>query len=420
MEVFIKDKRMKTFRILCMVSLFLVSVTSLAQSKAGEKDREQWVNLCYEIAKPILSNMSEGKLQQEMQPILSPIWDGRDAKVTYLEAFGRLMAGISPWLAISKEDCSASEFKKKEELLKWALKSYKNAVDPQSNDYLLWTGHSQILVDAAYLAQSFMRAPEALWDPLDDLTKERYIAAFKKLRGVRPSYNNWLLFRGIVESFLASVGEPIDGFAVDLSIRKINEWYVGDGLYSDGTVFSLDYYNSYVIHPMFVEMVETLNKSGIGTSISLDLLLRRMLRYNHHLERIISPTGTYPPIGRSVTYRLAAFQPLALAVWKYTLPKDISYGQVRAALSLVMHNMFSIPGNFNSKGFLDLGFVGQDPKLADYYTNNGSLYMTSLIFMPLGLSNKHEFWTAEPQDWTQKKAWKGESITKDYGESIIK
>lgn len=38
------------------------------------------------MAAPVLSNMSEGKLQENMLVELSPTWDGRDKRVTYMEA----------------------------------------------------------------------------------------------------------------------------------------------------------------------------------------------------------------------------------------------------------------------------------------------------------------------------------------------
>ena len=50
----------------------------------------------YRMAAPVLSNMSEGLLKQNMLVELSPTWDGRDKNVTYMECFGRLMAGLAP------------------------------------------------------------------------------------------------------------------------------------------------------------------------------------------------------------------------------------------------------------------------------------------------------------------------------------
>lgn len=405
-------------------SIFLCIIVSFSiQAKQKQlsqeiNDRIYWSNLCYQISAPILNNMSKGELQKNMQVDVSPTWDNRNKNVTYMEAFGRLMAGIAPWLTLP--DDNTLEGKQRKQLREWALLSYANAVNQDSPDYLAWEGESQALVDAAYIANSFMRAPKALWEPLDKVTKERYIKEFKKLRQVKPAYNNWLLFRAMVEAFLVSIDEDYDGFALDVAIRKMNEWYLGDGWYSDGPEYSLDYYNGYVMHPMLVEILEVLESKKIRSTLSFDLAFRRMQRYNNHLERLISPEGTFPAVGRSMTYRMGSFQPLALSVWKYDLPRGMSYGQIRNALTSVMKRMFSIEGNFNEKGYLTLGFVGHQPDLADYYTNNGSMYLTSLVFLPLGLPANHPFWTSAPEEWTSQKAWSGKAFPKDYHESIMR
>nr|WP_260390345.1 DUF2264 domain-containing protein [Ornithobacterium rhinotracheale] len=95
---------------------------------------------------------------------------------------------------------------------------------------------------------------------------------------------------------------------------------------------------------------------------------------------------------------MAIFQTLALAAWKYKLPEPLTNGQVRNALTSVMKRLFSGNDNFNKAGFLNLVFLGNHPNLADYYSNNGSMYMTSLVFLPLGLPADHDFWTAPNQE----------------------
>ena len=409
---------MKTTKFTLLLLILLLGAPATYAKKQKESDRTYWANLAYKISEPVLRNMSKGELRKNMTVDVAPTWAGASPELAYMEAFGRLMAGIAPWLALEPDN--TQEGKMRAELLDWALKSYKHSVDPDSPDYLAWTTSKQPLVDAAYIAQSFIRAPKTLWEPLDELTKERYIFEFKRLRRVQPPYNNWWLFRGTVEAFLGMIGEDTDGLALEAVCRQMNDWYVGDGYYADGPLFALDYYNSYVIHPMFLEMVETLEAKRYSLPIKSDLILRRMQRYNDHLERLIAPDGTYPAMGRSVTYRLAAFQPLAMSVWRSDLPKQMSYGQIRAALTSVMKNMYSFENIFNKEGFLTLGFAGKAENLADYYTNTGSLYMTSLSFMPLGLPETHEFWTSQPEEWTQLKAWNNKPIHKDYAESIVK
>ena len=396
---------------------FLTAASAKKKTTAPVNDRQQWVELCYRIAAPVLENMSKGELQKNMQLELSPTWDGRDKRVAYMETFGRLMAGISPWLALPDDD--TEEGKMRKQMREWAVLAYKNAVDPDSPDFLLWeTKSTQRLVDAAYIAESFLRAPEATWQLLDETTQKRYIERFQRLKIVRPAYNNWLLFRGLIEAFLMSVGEDADQYVLTVASNKINEWYLSDGWYSDGSEFALDYYNAYVIHPMYIEMLEVLNKHRFWTPISTKLAIKRMQRFNVFMERLISPEGTYPAFGRSVVYRMGAFQTLAMAAWKYGLPEGMSNGQVRSALTAVMNNMFKVEGNFNEKGFLQLGFAGHQPDLSNYYTNNGSLYMTSLVFMPLGLPADHPFWKDAAEPWTSQKAWSGQPFPIDGHHSL--
>lgn len=396
---------------------FLTAASAKKKTTAPVNDRQQWVELCYRIAAPVLENMSKGELQKNMQLELSPTWDGRDKRVAYMETFGRLMAGISPWLALPDDD--TEEGKMRKQMREWAVLAYKNAVDPDSPDFLLWeTKSTQRLVDAAYIAESFLRAPEATWQLLDETTQKRYIERFQRLKIVRPAYNNWLLFRGLIEAFLMSVGEDADQYVLTVASNKINEWYLSDGWYSDGSEFALDYYNAYVIHPMYIEMLEVLNKHNFWTPISTKLAIKRMQRFNVFMERLISPEGTYPAFGRSVVYRMGAFQTLAMAAWKYGLPEGMSNGQVRSALTAVMNNMFKVEGNFNEKGFLQLGFAGHQPDLSNYYTNNGSLYMTSLVFMPLGLPADHPFWKDAAEPWTSQKAWSGQPFPIDGHHSL--
>ncbi len=404
--------------IILFVGFVSFSASAQTQSEVNN-DRKYWSDLLYQISSPILSNMSKGELRKNMVLELSPSWiEGRNPDVTYMEAFARLMAGLAPWLSLP--DDNTPEGKQRKQVREWALKSYANAVDPKSPDFLLWEGEGQILCDASFIAQSFIRAPKALWEPLDEVTKQRYITTFQGLKWVRPAYNNWLLFRATIEAFLLSIDESYDAFALTVSVNKMEEWYLSDGWYSDGPEYSMDYYNGFVIHPMFVEVMEILEAKKMRFPVTFDLALRRMQRYNVLLERLISPEGTFPPFGRSITYRVGAFQTLGLAAWKYELPKALSYGQVRNALTAVMKNMFSQEGNFGKEGFLQLGFAGHQPGLADYYTNNGSLYLTSVGFLPLGLPADHPFWTAPAEEWTSQKAWSGKSFPRDYHESVKK
>jgi hypothetical protein len=390
------------------------SATMRPMPEGAADDRRYMLNLLARMAQPVLGPMSEGKLQAVFKPELSPNWDGRNVKVAYLECFGRLISGIAPWLALPDDD--SAEGKLRALLRQQALASYAHSVDPSSPDYLLWREHGQALVDSAYFTNAFLRAPRQLWQPLDAITKKRVIEEIKGLRRVLPPYNNWLLFAAMNEAFLLSIDEEWDPVRIDLAVRKINEWYVGDGWYSDGPRFHFDHYGAYVIHPMLVEILEVLfaKTNSPNTAALLDQAGKRMQRHGEQLERLIAPDGSYAPIGRSLTYRTAVFQPLGLLAWRKRLPQSLPEGQVRAATLAAQRAIFRFPSNFDENGFLTLGFTGHQPKLADVYSNAGSMYIAAESLIALGLSTNDSYWTSPALPWTTKRAFDGQEFPKDY------
>ena len=377
-------------------------------------DRAYWIATLSKMASPILENISKETWRKNMPIVVSKTFDKRDPGVGYLEAFGRLLAGMAPWLALPDDNTDEGKLRKK--FREQALLGIQYGSNPKSPDYFTWkTTVGQPLVDAAHLAQAFLRAPKALWEPLPAEVKDRVIYEFKRLRSIKANESNWLLFFAMTETFLYSIGEECIRDKIDYAVNKFDkEWYVGDGWYSDGARFSFDHYNGYVIHCMQVESLQHNLSAGDKYKVMYDRAYKRMQRYAHHLERMISPEGYPLVVGRSSTYRTAAFQPLASVILDQKLPANISNGQARAALTSVFKHTF-VPNSYDKYGWLTMGVVGDNQSnLADYYTNVGSMYVASLAFLPLGLPASDEFWVCKPESWTTQKIWKGEPFPKDY------
>jgi hypothetical protein len=79
-------------------------------------------------------------------------------------------------------------------------------------------------------------------------------------RRIRPWRNNWILFSAMIEVFIMKYGEEEHQYAsraaIDYALSQFEQWYVGDGFYSDGKEFSMDYYNGIVIHPLLMDIVK--------------------------------------------------------------------------------------------------------------------------------------------------------------------
>ncbi|HEX3054060.1 MAG TPA: DUF2264 domain-containing protein [Aggregatilineaceae bacterium] len=376
--------------------------------------RRYWVEMLYQVVKPVFSALAEGQLKATM-PVETAHPRPRD-HVSHLEAFGRALAGVAPWLATSGLD--EEEAALRDEVLGWARQGLRMACDPKSPDYMSFAGTSgddnrQPLVDAAFLAHGILRAMPVLWPGLDTETQGLVIKAVKQCRVIVPNYNNWLLFAAMIETFLYSIGSDSDYLRIDVALRQHEAWYLGDGMYGDGPLFHWDYYNSYVIQPMLLDIVETMaGINPVWDKLSEDIRMRAR-RYAAVQERLIAPDGSFPVIGRSICYRNGAFQLLAQMALRDDLPPDLTHAQVRGALTAVIRRTLGAPGTFDSAGWLTLGLAGHQPGLAESYISTGSLYLCTVGFLPLGLPPEHPFWTSAAAAWTSQRIWAGDDMKAD-------
>jgi hypothetical protein len=138
----------------------------------------------------------------------------------------------------------------------------------------------------------------------------------------------------------------------------------------------------------------------------------RAQRYAAVQERLISPEGTFPPLGRSLAYRFGAFQTLAQMSLRRELPAPLIPAQVRCALTAVIRRTIEAPGTYDPGGWLTIGFCGHQPEIGETYISTGSLYLCSVVFLPLGLPADDPFWCGEAE-WTSRRAWSGNAFAID-------
>lgn len=380
------------------------------QTASGTEERELWVNTLIKIADPVLSNLAEGTLRTKM-----PLEGLNDKRLwsAHLEAVGRTFCGIAPWLELGADDSKEGQLRKR--CINLALKGLANAVNPSSPDYLDFGTPSQPLVDAAFLAQGLLRAPKQLWGQLDEKTQERMITEFKRSRGIKPFQNNWLLFASMVEAALLEFTGECDMERLTQGIFAFrDEWYKGDAIYGDGPQYHADYYNSFVIHPMLTDVLLIMDKHRLEVADFLPVQEKRFTRYAEQLERMISPEGAYPVVGRSIVYRVGAFHALSQAALLHKLPSTVKPAQVRCALSAVIKRQFEAPRTFDDKGWLRIGFAGSQINMSESYINTGSSYLCLSGFVALGLPANDEFWSNPFTPWTGLKAWNGEDVKADH------
>ncbi len=365
--------------------------------------RKFWLDSLIKISAPIL-NAGQTKQLKALMPVEAKLDREEAAKASsHLEAVGRLLCGIAPWLEL--DGLTGEEAVIQKRMASQARETIASIVDPKSSDALNFSKGHQPLVDAAFLAQAIIRAPKQLWQLLDDKTQKNLIVALQSTRDIRPYFNNWLLFSAMIESLLGYLDLGWDSMRVDYAIRQHEQWYLGDGHYGDGPEFHADYYNSYVIQPMITDILDALgDKGNVWRNMKRTFAIRAS-RFAEIQERMISPTGTFPVIGRSLTYRGGAFHLLAQMASQEKLPSTIEPSQIRGALTAVIEQTLCVPDTFDENGWLRIGLHGHQPELGEPYISTGSLYLCSTTFLPLGLHPQNRFWSDPPVPWSQKKIW---------------
>src|SRR5262245_14292359 len=377
---------------------------------AAQDDRATWIGLLRKIADPVLNNLANGTLKARM-PVEQAAGANRQS-LTHLEAIGRLLAGLAPWIELPAD--AGAEGRVRAEYADLARRAIARAVDPSSPDFLNFTQERQPVVDAAFLAQGLLRAPRALRESIDAQTKRNLIAALESTRAITPGFNNWLLFSATIEAALARLGANWDRMRVDYALRQHDQWYKGDGAYGDGPSFHWDYYNSFVIHPMLLDVLDACRDEMPAWKDLSARVDERARRYAAILERFTAPDGGFPAIGRSLAYRCGAFHLLASIALRRSLPEGVSTPQVRGALTAVIRKTLEAPETFDGNGWLRIGFCGHQPGVGETYISTGSLYLCSVAFLPLGLDAQDPFWSSPPQPWTSVKAWNGQEFPIDH------
>ncbi|MFI8320169.1 DUF2264 domain-containing protein [Streptomyces sp. NPDC085529] len=247
----------------------------------------------------------------------------------------------------------------------------------------------QALVEAASIAVALRLTRPWLWDRLDEGTRERVRAWLAPGLGPSPVDNNWWLFPAMVGGFLAESGPDPDGRArraLDRGLDRIEQWYLGDGWYTDGRPRAFDHYNGWAFH-----LYPPLHAHLAGDAALLDTYGGRLASYLAGYAHTFGADGAPVHQGRSLAYRFAAAAPLwAGALTGHT---PLSPGTTRRLASGALR-YFLDRGALDPDGLLTLGWFGPHPATVQAYSGPASPYWASKGFLGLLLPPDHPVWTA--------------------------
>ncbi|MEU5821752.1 DUF2264 domain-containing protein [Streptomyces sp. NPDC047803] len=249
----------------------------------------------------------------------------------------------------------------------------------------------QAIVESASLALGLRLTRPWLWDTLDDTTRQRAADWLLPALDPPPVNNNWWFFGLTVAGFLQDAGIETDRArrTIDRALEHVEDWYLGDGWYSDGPNRSFDHYNAWAMH-----FYPVLHAHLAGDRDLLDRYGPRLHRQLDDYSRMFGADGAPMPFGRSLTYRFAA----AAAPWlgAMTGHTPLTPGATRRLASGTL-GYFLDRGATDRDGLLTLGWHGPYEPMLQTYSGPASPYWASKGFLGLLMPPDHPVWTADEE-----------------------
>lgn len=270
-----------------------------------------------------------------------------------------------------------------------ALEAGTSPGDPEA--WPLIGHHDQVLVEATAVAVGLHWSRPWLWDRLPERTRAQVVDWLSGARGKWCADNNHVLFGATVQAFLASVGADHDRAAIDGALARIDEWYAGDGWYSDGVGRRFDHYNGWTFHlyPFFIEqLLSGLRGDAPGTSPSFDLYRSRLRMFLDDYQHLFDASGSPVLQGRSLIYRWGMVAPFWMGEIQGVSP--LPPGRTRRLASGMLSGF--VDAGVLDDGVLDLGWKRPAPDLLQSYNSPGSPLWASKGFMGLLLAPQHPVW----------------------------
>ncbi|MFE5038503.1 DUF2264 domain-containing protein [Streptomyces sp. NPDC056683] len=309
------------------------------------------------------------------------------------------------------------------DLAGWYAAGLAAGTDPgHPNRWPTFAERNQAKVEAASVALALHETRPWIWDRLDDRARQRILDWLAPMAGDAMPGNNWIWFQGVTEAFARTVGGEWRRQDLDRVIALTDDWYAGDGWYSDGLTGgerrNFDHYNGWAMHlyPLwFCRILGAAAPTGL-----LDRYRARLHRFLEDQRHLIGANGSPLIQGRSLTYRHAALAPLWTGALFDATP--LAPGETRAVANRML-------GHFgtDADGLLTLGWRRPFRGILQVYSGPASPYWASKGFIGLLLPPDHPVWTAperrlavEHGDFTRPLAAPGWLVSGTAADGVVR
>ncbi|MFC1619593.1 DUF2264 domain-containing protein [Candidatus Neomarinimicrobiota bacterium] len=254
-------------------------------------------------------------------------------------------------------------------------------------------GNSQYIAETSGVALALYIARETIWKSMTDKQREQVSQWMFSTTGRKVPHNNWYLFVANTHCVLKALGEHYDQWELESCLEQIKDFYIGDGWFMDGDLkrgYSIDQYNAWGFHhflPAYVFMKSVDQEWE-------EWIVIRLREYLLSFRLFFSANGSIPMWGRSWTYRPAMTAPF---IWGELLGiSPLVPGESRRLVSGQM-KYYLEHGYFQDDLTPTMGYVGENLELIEPYSQYGSPYWGSAVFLSLLLPPDHPFWQSKEE-----------------------
>lgn len=331
------------------------------------------------LIRPLPKYYSEGKAR--MMPGCTGVSYGE--YTAGLEGFSRVLWGLVPYWKGGKDSC----------LDDIVLEGVTNGTDPSHPEYWgTYHGVHQAYVEMAAPAYGILLTPGKIWEPLSQKAKENFAAWLYQINDNLIPDNNWRFFRVLVNCALRRVGMRYSSERLEEDLNRIDEFYRGDGWYSDGMTQQRDYYIAFAMHfysLLYVGLCEKDDPERCRTYRERARIFAKDFIY------WFGTRGEALPFGRSLTYRFA--QGCFWGALAFADEEAMPWGVVKGIINRHFRWWFSQP-ILDCEDKLTLGYAYPNLTMCEGYNAPGSPYWSFKSFVMLALTEDHPFWQAEEEE----------------------
>ena len=310
-------------------------------------------------------------------------------KITGLEGFARVLWGLVPFWknggSTELDDC--------------VVDGIRHGSDPKDAEY--WGNFpdgSQAFVEMAPFGYGLLMAPEKIWEPLCEQEKENLNQWLLQINSHFISDNNWLFFRVLVNCGLKKVGGQYDAAQMETDLNRIDEFYLGDGWYSDGETKQIDYYIGFAMHFYGLVYAQTM---GEEDPVRAKRFKERAEKFAEDYIYWFGARGEALPYGRSLTYRFA--QASFWSALAYCNMPVFSWSVLKGLIDRHFRYWFSNP-ILDAEDKLTIGYLYPTLNCSEGYNSPCGVYWAFKTLLILALPEEHDFWKAQEEELPELEA----------------